>query len=49
MGAGDRGASGLFPGRHSGRTFDTDYLLVREAQIDEAIGALEQGGHTIEY
>ncbi|HEY5467257.1 MAG TPA: ACT domain-containing protein [Clostridia bacterium] len=30
-------------------TFDTDYLMVREGQIDEAISALEQGGHTIDF
>lgn len=29
-------------------TFDTDYLLVSEEQLAEAIAALEQAGHTIQ-
>ena len=28
-------------------TYDTDYLLVREARLDEAIAALESRGHTV--
>lgn len=28
-------------------TFDTDYVLVKEARLDEAIAALTQAGHTI--
>ena len=28
-------------------TFDTDYLLVREAQLSEALGALRKAGHQI--
>ncbi|MCX7027883.1 MAG: ACT domain-containing protein [Spirochaetes bacterium] len=29
-------------------TFDTDYILVKEACLDGAIGALEGGGHSVE-
>jgi hypothetical protein len=29
-------------------TFDTDYLLVSQEQLAEAIAALEQAGHTIQ-
>ncbi len=29
-------------------TFDTDYLLVREAELDSAKRALTKGGHTIQ-
>jgi hypothetical protein len=28
-------------------TYDTDYLLVREAQLEEAIAVLETAGHTL--
>lgn len=28
-------------------TFDTDYLLVRDAQFDLALRALQQAGHTV--
>ena len=30
-------------------TFDTDYLLVKEAQVDRAIQELVRAGHRIEY
>ena len=29
-------------------TFDTDYVLVKQAQLDAAIDALRQAGHTVE-
>ena len=29
-------------------TFDTDYILVKEASIDTAVEALERGGHHVE-
>ena len=28
-------------------TYDTDYLLVREADLNRAVGALESAGHTV--
>lgn len=28
-------------------TYDTDYLLVRDGQLDPAIAALRDGGHTV--
>jgi len=28
-------------------THDTDYILVRESQLEQAVGALEGAGHTI--
>lgn len=28
-------------------TYDTDYLLVREAQLEEAVAVLETAGHTL--
>ena len=30
-------------------TFDTDYLLVKEAQVDRAIQELSRAGHQVEY
>jgi hypothetical protein len=29
-------------------TFDTDYVLVREEQLEQAIAALRKAGHSIE-
>ena len=29
-------------------TFDTDYLLVKAGNLDDAISALEGGGHSVE-
>ncbi len=28
-------------------TFDTDYILIKEVNLDQAVTALEKGGHTI--
>ena len=30
-------------------TFDTDYLLVKSAQLEDAIAALRDAGHRVEY
>ena len=29
-------------------TYDTDYLLVKEAKLGDAVAALEQAGHSVE-
>ena len=29
-------------------TYDTDYILVREAQVDTALKALQNAGHPVE-
>lgn len=29
-------------------TYDTDYLLVQEAQVDQAVAALREAGHAVE-
>ncbi len=30
-------------------TFDTDYLLVRQTDLPDAIDALREGGHTVQF
>jgi uncharacterized protein len=30
-------------------TYDTDYVLVPEARLDDAVAALEAAGHTVSY